>query len=63
VQAGNRTLVIAKAADEPTVRYLQAGDYLSGGKIRVKAIRLESQSEPEIILQQNGVEVTKRVGE
>lgn len=56
-------MVIAKAADEPTARYLQAGDSLSGGRVVVQAIEMNGKGEPQVILQQNGVKVTKRVGE
>jgi hypothetical protein len=63
VRTGNQIMVIAKAADEPTARYLQAGDSLSGGRVVVQAIEMNGKGEPQVILQQNGVKVTKRVGE
>ncbi|MEB3293536.1 MAG: hypothetical protein VKJ24_10280 [Synechococcales bacterium] len=62
VQMGDRTLVIAKAPDEATARYIQTGDYLSGGQVQLKAIRMSPQGEPTVILRQAGQDVTKSLG-
>ncbi len=61
MQVGNRTMVIAKAENDNSARYLQAGDALAGGQVHIKSIQVSSQGEPTIVLEQNGVEVTKSV--
>ncbi|MGI0490687.1 hypothetical protein ACN4EG_02650 [Alkalinema pantanalense CENA528] len=62
VQVGNRTMAIAKAPNEVTARYVQPGDYLSGGQVLLKEIRMQNQGEPIVILQQNGKQVIKSIG-
>jgi hypothetical protein len=59
VQVQGRVSAIVIAPNEPTSRTVGVGDYLSGGQVRVKQIVL--QSEPVVILEQNGVEVIKSV--
>lgn len=61
VQVGSRVMAIVKAPDEGSARYVQAGDYLAGGKVLLKAIRMGNQGEPTIFLEQNGRTVTKFV--
>jgi hypothetical protein len=61
MQVGNKTMVIAKAEYDNSARYLQAGDALAGGQVHIKSIQVSSQGEPTIVLEQNGVEVTKSV--
>jgi hypothetical protein len=62
VQAGDSLSAIVKAPEEQTSRYVSAGEYLSNGKILVKRIEMRSNSEPVVILQQDGIEITKFVG-
>ncbi|HEY9809088.1 MAG TPA: hypothetical protein V6D13_07070 [Halomicronema sp.] len=63
VQVGNETQIIVKAPNEATSRYVKVGQRLSNGEILVKRVITGSGSEPIIILEQNGVEVAKAVGE
>jgi hypothetical protein len=53
---------IVKAPNEPTSRYVSAGQRLSNGQILVKRIEVNSGSDPTVILEQNGVEVSRSVG-
>lgn len=54
---------IVKAPNEPTSRYVQAGQRLSNGQILVKRIEMNGGSDPVVILEQNGVEVARTVGD
>lgn len=56
-------IAIVQAPEEPTSRYVQAGQRLSNGKILVKRIEMNGGSEPVVILEQNGVEVARTVGD
>jgi uncharacterized membrane protein len=59
VQVQGRVSAIVIAPNEPTTRTVGVGDSLSGGQVRVKQIVL--QGDPVVILEQNGVQVTKPV--
>lgn len=61
VQIGNTIHAIVKAPDEPTSRYVRAGQYLSNGQVLVKRIDV-SQAEPVVVFEQNGVEIITSVG-
>ncbi|MBD2326624.1 hypothetical protein [Alkalinema sp. FACHB-956] len=53
---------IVKAPNEPTSRYVSAGQRLSNGQVLVKRIEVFSGSDPVVILEENGVEVARPVG-
>lgn len=57
-----KLVAIVEAPDEPTSRSVSVGDYLSGGKVRVKQIELSPGGEPLITLEENGIQVIKSVG-
>lgn len=63
VLVGNEAQAIVKAPNEATTRYVKAGQRLSNGQVLVKRIEMGEGSEPIVILEQNGVEVSKGVGE
>ena len=54
---------IVKAPNESTSRYVQAGQRLSNGQVLVKRIEVNSGSDPIVVLEQNGVEVGRAVGD
>jgi hypothetical protein len=54
---------IVKAPNESTSRYVQVGQRLSNGQVLVKRIEVNSGSDPVVILEQNGVEVGRAVGD
>jgi hypothetical protein len=61
IEISGTIYAILTAPDEPTARYVKAGQLLSNGKVLVK--RIDTNSEPPIVvLQQNGVEVFRPVG-
>mgnify|MGYP005840061477 CR=1 FL=1 len=61
MQVGGRVNAIVKEPNEKTSRYVSVGEYLSQGKVLVKRIELDGNAEPQVILEQNGVEVIKSV--
>jgi len=61
VELSGTVYAIISAADEPSARYVKAGQLISNGKVLVK--RIDTNAEPPIVvLQQNGVEVLRPVG-
>ena len=60
MKVGEKISAIVKTPNEPS-RSVSAGDYLSGGAVRVKRIDLGVDREPVVVLEQNGVEVVKAV--
>jgi hypothetical protein len=63
MQIGGKTMVIAKTPNDASARYIQAGDMVAGGQVRVKSVQIGPRGEPIVVLEQNGVEVTKSVGD
>ncbi len=60
VLVGSNYQAIVKAPNEPTSRYVTAGQRLSGGRVLVK--RIENQgSEPVVVLEEDGVEVIRSI--
>jgi hypothetical protein len=55
--------VIVRVPSEPTSRYVKVGQRLSNGQVLVKRVDLNSGGDPIVILEENGVEVAKSVGE
>jgi len=62
VSAGREPQAIIKVPNEPTSRYVQAGDRLSNGLL-VKRIEMNEGSDPIVIFEQFGIEVARMVGE
>jgi hypothetical protein len=62
VQIGNQAYAIVNAPNEPTSRYVQEGQRLAGGQVLVRRIDT-NRAEPVVILEQNGYEVVRAVGE
>jgi hypothetical protein len=63
VKVGNETQVIVKVPNEPTSRYVKIGQRLSNGQVLVKRVDIKEGADPIVILEENGVEVAKAVGE
>ncbi|NJR52166.1 MAG: hypothetical protein HC780_23935 [Leptolyngbyaceae cyanobacterium CSU_1_3] len=62
IQVGGKVTAIVQSPNESTARYVQVGDSLANGSVLLKRIIMNKSGEPTIVLQQNGVEVTKTVG-
>ena len=63
VQAGGRTNAIVQVPNEPTSRYVQAGQRVANGQVLVKRIEMNRGPTPVVILEQYGIEVARGVGE
>ena len=63
VEIANQYQAIVKVPNEATSRYVSQGQRLSDGEVLVKRIEMSSGSEPIVILEQNGIEVTRAVGQ
>ncbi len=62
VLVGKEPQAIIKVPNEPTSRYVQAGQQLASGLL-IKRIEMNEGSDPTVILEQYGIEVAKMVGE
>jgi hypothetical protein len=62
VQVGNVPYAIVNAPNEPTSRYVRAGQMLSNGTVLVKRIDVFRGVEPVVVLEQYGIEVVRTVG-
>ena len=60
---GNSAQAIVVAPGDATSRYVSPGQRISGGKVLVKRIEMKQGMEPVVILEENGIEVAKTVGE
>ncbi len=63
IQIGNTVHAIVSAPNEPSSRYVRVGQRLSNGQVLVKRIEMNAGLEPVVILEQNGIEVSRAVGE
>jgi len=61
--AGASPKAIVKAPNETSSRYVSPGERLSDGLILVKRIDMTGPGGPVVVLEQFGVEVTRRVGD
>lgn len=62
VQVGDQVYAIVNAPNEPASRYVQEGQRLAGGQVLVRRIET-NRADPVVILEQQGVEVVRAVGE
>lgn len=62
IQVGGKVTAIVQSPTESTARYVQPGEYLANGSVLLKRIIMSKNGEPTIVLQQNGIEVTKSIG-
>ncbi|MEM9276864.1 MAG: hypothetical protein AAGA80_28585 [Cyanobacteria bacterium P01_F01_bin.143] len=62
IELGDRIQLIVQAPEETSTRYVEVGQYLSNGQILVKRIEPGFPS-PTVILEENGIEVAKVVGQ
>ena len=63
VQVGNQIQIIVKVPTEATSRYVKVGQRVANGQVLIKRVEFKRGDDPSVILEQNGVEVTKVVGE
>jgi hypothetical protein len=63
VQIGGTPYAIVTAPNEPSSRYVRAGQRLSNGQVLVRRIEMNTGVEPVVVLEQFGVEVVRAIGE
>jgi hypothetical protein len=63
IQAGGQTQVVIKLPTESFSRYVEVGDRLLDGKVLVKRIEGSNSLTPIVILEEVGVEVSRKVGD
>lgn len=62
VEVGGVEYAIVDVPNEPS-RYVREGQRIANGQVLVKRIEVREGGEPRVILEQNGVEIARRVGE
>ena len=62
IVVGGVPQAILQAPNEATSRYVQVGQRISNGQVLVKRIEMNNGSDPIVVLEQNGVEVSRAVG-
>lgn len=63
VYVNGKAQAIVRAPNEGTSRYVRVGQRLSDGQVLVKRIEVGTGSDPVVVLEENGVEVPRTVGE
>jgi len=63
VEVGDRFQAIVQVPNEATSRYVSEGQRLADGQVTVKRIQMYPGSEPVVILEQFGQEVSRTVGQ
>lgn len=63
VEVGSEVYAIISTPDDGPSRRVREGQYISNGQVLVKRIEIRRNGEPLVILEQNGIEVARRVGE
>ena len=62
MQIGDKSHAIVKLPTDATSRYVSVGQELLGGRLLVKRIEIPTDSEPVVVLEQNGIEVSLALG-
>lgn len=62
VELGDRIKVILQAPEETSTRYVEIGEYVANGQVLIKRIE-SSFPNPTVILEENGIEVSRTVGQ
>lgn len=63
VQIGLVPHAIVQAPNEPSSRYVRAGQRLANGQVLVRRIEVHGAADPVVVLEENGMEVVTAVGE
>jgi len=63
IAIGTTPQAIVKSPDEPSSRYVGVGQRLSNGRVLVKRIEMNPGGEPVVVFEQNGIEISKSVGQ
>ncbi|WP_373541159.1 hypothetical protein [Chamaesiphon sp.] len=63
IEVGGKTQVIVKLPNESSSRYIDLGDRLANGTVLVKRVDERESLSPTVILEEVGVEVSRKIGE
>ncbi|WP_309742000.1 MULTISPECIES: hypothetical protein [unclassified Chamaesiphon] len=63
IEVEGKTQVIVKLPSESFSRYIEVGDRIANGRVLVKRIEGQNSLSPTVILEEVGVEVSRRVGD
>ncbi len=63
IEVGGKTQVILKLPNESFSRYVEVGDRVYEGKVKVKRVEGEQTLSPIVILEEAGIEVPRKVGD
>ena len=63
LHVGDQISIIVRESNQNTSRYVGVGAYLANGRVRVKQIDMSSGDEPIVVLEQDGQEYFKRIGD
>lgn len=62
VQVGSQFNLIIRDPDASTSRTVRVGDLIGGGKVRVRRIDAPDSQDPQVVLEQGGVEIRRAIG-
>jgi hypothetical protein len=63
IDVAGKTQVIVKLPDESFSRYVEVGDRIANGKVLVKRVDGQNSLSPTVVLEEVGVEVSRKIGE
>jgi hypothetical protein len=63
MEVDGKTQVIVKLPNESFSRYVEVGDRIYDGKVRIKRVEGGQSLSPMVVLEESGVEVSRRVGD
>lgn len=63
IQVDGKTQVIVRLPNESFSRYVEVGDRIYDGKVKVKRVEGEQTLSPTVVLEEVGIEVNRRVGD
>ncbi|NJM57185.1 MAG: hypothetical protein HC857_06745 [Synechococcales cyanobacterium RU_4_20] len=62
VQVGGQFNLIIRDPDASTSRTVRVGDVIGGGKVRIRRIDAPDSQDPQVVLEQGGVEIRRAIG-
>jgi hypothetical protein len=63
IEVAGKTQVIVRLPNESFSRYVEIGDRIYDGRVKIKRVEGEQTLSPMVILEESGVEVTRKVGD
>ena len=63
IEVAGKTQVIVRLPNESFSRYVEVGDRIYDGRVKIKRVEGEQTLSPMVILEESGVEITRKVGD